>query len=289
MKQSEDISELAKAFIAFKIEHPAVIMDAAFEMKGVTKRGTAYTIGSVYASLSGIKDNIEPVLLRHGLAFNHFPDGNNLVVTLMHKSGQYMQSSMDLNEMNTINEHGVRINSGPQDYGSLLSFAERYSAYAVLGLIGEKKKDSDTKPPQNATGNQGESQHQSTSKQNNVQLPWLNKVTIKGDGLPEWAEAVKDMTEGHGDIEILLQKYRINKDNRNDLLRIKENYISIDKLSHMTEEVKKKINDSKSLPQLQFVWDSYKGLQVNQDFIDSVNMKKKILILPKQTPQLTLD
>lgn len=291
MKQSESIANLAKAFVAFKTEHPPVSLDEEVPVK-MTNGGT-YTFK--FASLPGIKKEIEPYLTKNGLTVSQLIDEENKLTTiLMHVSGEFMCASMCMNEMNTIDKNGVRLNSGPQDYGKIVTYGRRYAYCAVLGLIGDSSDDSGKKPPvaNNASSNSNSNRtaapaHAQEGAPNGAALlPWLNMRKRDGSVTNEGGEAIKHMTEGPGDLDTLLTKFRINKETKDELLKYKQSYLSVDKLSHLTEYVRKMVNQSTSIKELEGVYALYKGLQDNEEFKDILGDKKKMLSAPKHTPQL---
>jgi hypothetical protein len=211
MRQSENIDELAKAFVAFKAKHGDVPLDEEVEVKDKSGK---FLYRYKFASLPGIKREIEPSLTDVGLAVTqHIDEGNKLISCLVHISGQFMCSALELNEMYAVDQNGIRINTGPQDYGKTVTFARRYAYCAILGLIGDSADENKSRAKLEARSATGE-----TSK-----LPWLNIYEKNGhEFTPEGAEAYDHMTNGPGNIESLLQKYQINKRDQDILLAFKQ-------------------------------------------------------------------
>jgi len=127
-----DISELAKALVA-----------AQAEFSAVPKGSNNPFFKSKYAALPDVVASASPVLAKHGLAVTqgitcaivHDTNASRLVdtltTTLLHTSGQYLQSEMVL--------HLPK--SDPQGQGSAVTYARRYSYMAILGLVADDDDD----------------------------------------------------------------------------------------------------------------------------------------------------
>jgi hypothetical protein len=118
MEMSPTIGNLAAALCA-----------AQAEMRGVFKDKKNPHYGNRYATLENVIDTARPALTKHGLAWTQAPgplvDGAITVTTmLMHQSGEWMRSSM----------HMPIAKRDPQSTGSALTYAQRYSLMAILGL-----------------------------------------------------------------------------------------------------------------------------------------------------------
>lgn len=128
IEKSPEITELAKALNEFQAS-----------VKGVTKDGTNPFFKSKYATLENTIDTIRGSLAKVGLSFTQFPEGENLLVTiLMHNSGQYLMGSAQMSPKE----------STPQAQGSAITYMRRYALSAVLGLATEEDDDGNeaTKP-----------------------------------------------------------------------------------------------------------------------------------------------
>ena len=119
MKQSENINELAEALSAFQ-----------GEVNDVFKSSQGY--GYNYADLSSVLETARPAMAKHGLAVTQMPGRSEGLVTmsttLMHKSGQWMRSTMAM-EVDQVGKM-----SPAQCVGSVLTYLRRYSLSAVLGI-----------------------------------------------------------------------------------------------------------------------------------------------------------
>ena len=113
------------------------LLKAQSAMPAVTKDGSNPHFGSKYASLPGIFSACMPVLNKQdifcmqapGLA--HKAGTIRLTTTLMHKSGQWISSSIYM-PTGKDNAQGV---------GSALTYARRYSYCAMLGIVSDADDD----------------------------------------------------------------------------------------------------------------------------------------------------
>jgi len=115
MKTSEKITNLTKALHQFQSE-----------VTKIKKDSKNPHFKSNYASLANILDAVGPVLINCGLVITSHPDEGALVTTIVHAdSGEYMQSNYTL---------AARDLSNPQQIGSAISYARRYSIQSILNL-----------------------------------------------------------------------------------------------------------------------------------------------------------
>lgn len=120
MQKSEQINEIAKALCA-----------AQLEMKHAIKDAKNPFFRSDYATLAAISDACLPALNKQGIAVTqttgHFESSRSvsLVTTLMHVSGQWIQSIYPVDP----------IKADPQSLGSALSYARRYSLAGITGVV----------------------------------------------------------------------------------------------------------------------------------------------------------
>ncbi len=92
---------------------------------------------SKYASLASIIDSVRKPLTDNGLSFTqttHYSvqDGLSLVTTVLHTSGQWLRA-----------EYPLPLNATPQQMGSALTYARRYSLSSILGTAAEEDDDGD--------------------------------------------------------------------------------------------------------------------------------------------------
>lgn len=118
MDKSASIENLAKAMIAAQAEFPDV--PKTKEVIVQTQKGS-YVFK--YAPLERMLPLLRPVLTKHGLGFTQGADGDKLVTTIFHISGEWLSHSMPL--MDT---------ASPQQYGAQFTYRRRYSLKAALGI-----------------------------------------------------------------------------------------------------------------------------------------------------------
>jgi len=115
MKTSEKLSNLTKALHQFQSE-----------VTKIKKDSKNPHFKSNYASLANILDAVTPVLNNCGLVITSHPDDGALTTTIFHaESGEYMQSDYVLVAKDMTN---------PQQVGSAISYARRYSIASILNL-----------------------------------------------------------------------------------------------------------------------------------------------------------
>ena len=125
MKTSNEINELAKALSAFQgeVENAAKNTENPYFKKN-------------YADLAEVLNTVRPLMGKNGLSLAQFPsftgdDATGLLHVesiLMHSSGQWMSEIFS-----------IPINKGitPQALGSIVTYARRYAAAAILGVAQE--------------------------------------------------------------------------------------------------------------------------------------------------------
>lgn len=126
---------------------------AQAEMKNVNKEKTAEIKserGSYeyrYATLADGIEAIRPALSKHGIAFTQItrPVGDTLFLytRLIHSSGEFLESEWPV---------GAFARLTPQQVGSALTYARRYSLFSLVGISGQDDDDdgnqaSNQKPP----------------------------------------------------------------------------------------------------------------------------------------------
>lgn len=131
MKQSEHINELAKALAKAQSEFPQIPKTKTARVP--TKSGGEYTYR--YADLADIIAITTPILSSNGISIVQGTDTLDkdtalLETTIIHSSGQYMQSSFP-----------VKLYTRPQETGSELTYMRRYTLTAALGIHGDEDED----------------------------------------------------------------------------------------------------------------------------------------------------
>ncbi len=138
MTPESPINELAAALAA-----------AQGEMQNAPLNKVNPHFKSRYADLAAIRDATIPALSKHGLSLTQQPvfseAGLMLITRLMHASGQWLESSYPL-----------PMGGRPQEMGSALTYARRYSWQSMCGISAED--DDDANAAQEATPRNGSRQ-----------------------------------------------------------------------------------------------------------------------------------
>jgi ERF superfamily protein len=129
---------LVRALLAFQAEAPKLPRDKTARVQ--TKSGGGYSYG--YTSLDTIRDQIGPLLTKHGLVWTALPSvldtgEPGLAYQLMHTSGETLAGEMRL-------EIAAE---GPQAHGSAITYARRYAKVAVLDLVADDDDDAQAAMP----------------------------------------------------------------------------------------------------------------------------------------------
>ena len=178
------MKELFQAIANFQVECPKISKDA----------NNPFFKGSKYATLPHILNVITPILKKNGLVIVQ-PVINTCVVTkLIHiDSGQMIESVYDILCKDATN---------PQQLGSGVTYARRYSLSSLLGLNIDDGSDDDGN---NATGN--------------VQSKPLSKEELTPKH-PTWLKAKEHLQTG-GLLEDIERKYTISVENKKLLIALK--------------------------------------------------------------------
>lgn len=121
MQTSPEIKNITEALIEFHKE-----------VSSIKKDSVNPHFKNSYASLAAIIDGINDSLIKNGLTYVQFPDGENgLTTRLMHNSGEWMEASYKM----------TPAKNDPQGSGSALTYMRRYSLGAILGLATEEDDD----------------------------------------------------------------------------------------------------------------------------------------------------
>lgn len=121
MNKSEHINELAAALVGFQNDFEGVEKNAQVQFNKVKFK---------YADLASIFNSIKKPMQKHKLAITQLINGSELTTMLVHASGQYIESSMPLNQ-----------HADPKQYGSLITYYKRYAVQAILGICAEDDLD----------------------------------------------------------------------------------------------------------------------------------------------------
>lgn len=168
--QSETIGKLVDALSKFHGNLKQPNMNASVTVK--TSGGSSYKFN--YADLGACVAAAAPELTKQGLAVIQTLRGFNLVTTLAHTSGEYINSLMPLNQ-------AVMTSTKYQDIGSMITYMKRYSYCAILGIVADEDDDANT-----ACGNEYEYQ----LKSQKTQQPAQQKAKFTGAQLKKALEVI---------------------------------------------------------------------------------------------------
>lgn len=138
--QSETIGKLAEALSKFQgsLKQPKL----SKSVKVATKDGRSYTFQ--YADLAACISAAAPELQKNGLAVIQTIQGQVLVTTLAHSSGEFIHSQIPLNQQ-------TLFSTAFQQIGSMITYLKRYAYCAILGIVADEDDDANA-----ACGNQVE-------------------------------------------------------------------------------------------------------------------------------------
>jgi hypothetical protein len=131
MKTSEQISELAAALAA-----------AQGMMENAVMNRVNPHFKSKYADLAAIFDAARKPLSANGLAIVQTIGDGVLHTRLLHTSGQWIAS-----------EHPLPMSGRPQEIGSALTYARRYSLSALIGIAADEDDDANVANRSNGKDN----------------------------------------------------------------------------------------------------------------------------------------
>lgn len=131
VNKSSTISSLAAALAKAQADFPPIPRDRTVTVR--TRTGGEYKFS--YAPLDTIMEKIRPTLKANGLAFLQCLNGEFLTTTLLHSSGEWMESDPMPVKV---------VEPGSQAMGSAITYARRYALTALLGLVTEDDDDGNT-------------------------------------------------------------------------------------------------------------------------------------------------
>lgn len=189
--KSDQINDIATALCQFQADCPALELDREVEVK--TKSGGTYRFK--YSTLLNIVETTRPILHANGLSVTQLPNIDGSVTTiLLHKSGQFLSSTLHIKGGNT-----------PQEMGSIITYTKRYALASMLGLVSEEDDDANI-----GSGNDFTAQDKQINN-----LPWLNENTKEYDG------AVKKLQSGLTTVDKIKTVMRLSKTTEAKLKEVK--------------------------------------------------------------------
>jgi hypothetical protein len=114
--QSAEIKELATA-----------LAKAQADIKPAVKSSDNPFFKSKYADLAAVVEACKDALSKNGFSYVQSIQGDTLVTTLLHSSGQWMRSVAAIKP----------VKSDPQSFGSAVTYMRRYSLAAIVGVCTE--------------------------------------------------------------------------------------------------------------------------------------------------------
>lgn len=118
--RSESIENLAKALVA-----------AQAELTNPTRSANNPYFKSKYTPLDQIIEETKPILNRHGLAISQMLSGLHLTTVLVHESGEFWGSTMEL----------LLDKGNMQGLGSAVTYGRRYMWAALCGIASDSDDD----------------------------------------------------------------------------------------------------------------------------------------------------
>lgn len=158
MRTSEHLNDLATA-----------LANAQGKMSNATLNKVNPHFKSKYADLAAIRDAVTLPLASEGIAIVQLvgsdEGGAFLTTRLLHKSGQWVESV-----------HPLPATAKPQEFGSALTYARRYSLAAICGISAEEDDDANgaSEPMSTARPAPRTAQPQS----GNAMTEWLNNAHV---------------------------------------------------------------------------------------------------------------
>ena len=109
----------------------AALAKAQGQMKAAEMDGLNPHFKSRYATLANVWDAARKPLSDNGLSLTQIIQGDALITLLMHESGEWLQATYEL----------TKAGGAPQQFGSELTYARRYSLSALVGIISDEDDD----------------------------------------------------------------------------------------------------------------------------------------------------
>lgn len=128
--QSATIGKLTEALSKFQgsVQQPKLNKSVTVKTNG----GGSYKFQ--YADLGACVAAAAPKLQENGLAVFQTIQGQSLVTTLSHTSGEFINSQMPLNQQ-------TLFSTSFQSIGSMITYMKRYAYCAILGLVADEDDD----------------------------------------------------------------------------------------------------------------------------------------------------
>ena len=161
------------------------LVAALSELRTLSQDGNNPHFKSRYLTLQTLIEGVRPILARHNLALLQpvTADANSVTVTtmLLHASGAQFDSALTLTATGP---------ATPQALGSLISYARRYGAGSLLGIVSDPDADDDANAASAPVG--------PTLAETQAYDRWISTLRVAATaGLPALMTAVRDGDEIH--------------------------------------------------------------------------------------------
>ena len=165
------------------------LVAALSELRTLQQDGTNPHFKSRYMTLQTLIEGVRPILARHNLALLQpvTADANSVTVTtmLLHVSGAQFDSALTLT---------VTGPATPQALGSLISYARRYGAGSLLGIVSDPAADDDA----NAASAPASAPAPWSSAATRAYESWISDLQVAASaGLPALMTAVRGSDESY--------------------------------------------------------------------------------------------
>lgn len=181
MSDDRQTPALAAALAAVQAELPTVTKGETGQIAGETRDGRKYSYSYKYADLATVSAAIMPLLGKNGLSFTSWTElveggGFILRYKLQHESGEHLDGIWPLPAGAT-----------PQQLGSAITYARRYSLCAITGVAPEE--DDDAQAAEQHARQQQQAQQQRPEPPNMDALEEALNVTAAATNRRELAHA----------------------------------------------------------------------------------------------------
>lgn len=133
VRWSEARDKIAPALLVFQRACDAVSKGETAKLKGVSKGGKEYELTYAYADIADCIAHARPHLLAAGLVVVQPPAGTSICTTVLHESGQFFESTLELATPARPDD--------PQAWGSVITYFRRYAFLATLGIAADDDDD----------------------------------------------------------------------------------------------------------------------------------------------------
>lgn len=179
--------ELNKALLDARGKFPAIERDRTVDF--VTKKGQR--VHYSHATLTRIYEQLVPILCQHGLVWTAIPQGDRLVGTLRHISGEFLEGWLPIG------------GETKQDEGGAITYSTRYLFASMLGVAAEADSDGAVQSKQVSVPSAGMQAQSNSVVQTSGGLAKLHRLEPLGQVIS--GAKIKAICDLDGqDVEVLL-------------------------------------------------------------------------------------